>query len=380
MGLPNPGAEEEAALLEEAAARLAPLGVPLIASISADTAEGFAQAALIVARARPALIEVNISCPNVQSEHGEMFASSAEAAAEVTRRVTAAVDIPCIVKLSPNVPDIAAIARAVAKAGAAGITAINTMPGMLVDAESGAPVLDNRTGGISGPALKPIALRCVHEIAGALDIPIIGTGGVLTGLDAVEMISAGAVCVGVGSAVFYRGENAFTLIRDELALWLTERGQTLDGIRGRTRCARDASRSTNPPPVPGDSRSEADLPAGRRGMTDSLHRAARIVEKVQENAATITFVLEAAMEAAPGQFAMLVAAGHRREAFQHCRGRPADLHGLARGTVQRDAARTRPRRHAVGARPLRPRLHGWRAAGASGRRRLRRSPAALPLT
>jgi dihydroorotate dehydrogenase (NAD+) catalytic subunit len=267
MGLPNPGAEEEAALLEEAAARLAPLGVPLIASISADTAEGFAQAARIVARARPALIEVNISCPNVQSEHGEMFASSAEAAAEVTRRVTAAVDIPCIVKLSPNVPDIAAIARAVAKAGAAGITAINTMPGMLVDAESGAPVLDNRTGGISGPALKPIALRCVHEIAGALDIPVIGTGGVLTGLDAVEMISAGAACVGVGSAVFYRGENAFTLIRDELALWLTERGQTLDGIRGRTRCARDASRSTNPPPVPGDSRTGGGS-AGRETRHD----------------------------------------------------------------------------------------------------------------
>ena len=251
MGLPNPGAEEEAALLEEAAARLAPLGVALIASISADTADGFAQAAQSVARARPALIEVNISCPNVQSEHGEMFASSAEAAAEVTRRVTAATDIPCVVKLSPNVPDIAVIARAVAAAGAAAITAINTMPGMLVDAESGAPVLDNRSGGISGPALKPIALRCVHEIAGAVDIPLIGTGGVLTGLDAVEMISAGATWVGVGSALFYRGQNAFTLIRDELSLWLTERERTLEGIRGRTRCAREPGRATNPPPVPG---------------------------------------------------------------------------------------------------------------------------------
>jgi dihydroorotate dehydrogenase (NAD+) catalytic subunit len=250
MGLPNPGAEEEAALLEEAAARLAPLGVPLIASISADTTDGFAEAARIVARAHPALIEVNISCPNVQAEHGEMFASSAEAAAEVTRRVTAAVDIPCLVKLSPNVPDIAAIARAVAAAGAAGITAINTMPGMLVDAESGAPVLDNRSGGISGPALKPIALRCVHEIAGAVDIPIIGTGGVTSGVDAVEMISAGAACVGVGSAVFYRGENVFSLIRDELALWLAGHGTTLEAIRGRTRCARDAEKTTNSPPVP----------------------------------------------------------------------------------------------------------------------------------
>jgi dihydroorotate dehydrogenase (NAD+) catalytic subunit len=251
MGLPNPGAEEEAELLAEAARLLAPLGVPLIASISADTADGFAEAARIVSRAKPALIEVNISCPNVQAEHGEMFASSAAAAADVTRRVTTATGIPCIVKLSPNVADIASIARAVAAAGAAAITAINTMPGMLVDAESGAPVLANTTGGISGPALKPIALRCVHEISGAVDIPVIGTGGVLTGVDAVEMISAGAACVGIGTAVFYRGEATFALIRNELSAWLAQRGLTLAGIRGRTRCARETGKATNPPPVPG---------------------------------------------------------------------------------------------------------------------------------
>jgi len=251
MGLPNPGVEEEVSLLEEAARRLAPLGVPLIASISADTAEGFGKAAAIVARAGPALIEVNISCPNVQSDHGEMFAASAEEAAEVTRAVKSATSIPCIVKLSPNVPDIAAIARAVAAAGADAITAINTMPGMLVDAETGAAVLANRTGGISGPALKPIALRCVHEIAGAVDIPIIGTGGILSGVDAVEMISAGAACVGVGSAIFYRGQDAFALIRSELERWLEDRGLTLDEIRGRTRRARENPVISNPPPVPG---------------------------------------------------------------------------------------------------------------------------------
>ena len=251
MGLPNPGVQEEMLLLEEAARRLRPLGVPLIASISADTVEGFRKAAAIVAEAGPALIEVNISCPNVQSDHAEMFAASAEAAAEVTRAVTSATSIPCIIKLSPNVPDIAAIARAVAAAGADAITAINTMPGMLVDAETGAAVLANRTGGISGPALKPIALRCVHEIAGAVDIPIVGTGGILTGVDAVEMISAGAACVGVGSAIFYRGQDAFTLIRGELERWLEDRGLTLDDIRGRTRRARKHVVISNPPPVPG---------------------------------------------------------------------------------------------------------------------------------
>jgi dihydroorotate dehydrogenase (NAD+) catalytic subunit len=252
MGLPNPGVGEEVGLLEEAVRRLAPLGVPVIASISADTAESFGQSAEIVSRAHPALIEVNISCPNLQSEQHEMFAASAEAAANVTRCVKAATSIPCIVKLSPNVPDISAIARAVAAAGADAITAINTMPGMLVDPETGAPVLANRSGGISGPALKPIALRCVHQISSVVHVPLIGTGGVLTGQDAVEMVSAGALCVGVGSAVFYRGENTFSLIRDELAHWLQERGYScLEEIRGRTGRSRDSVSVSNPPPVPG---------------------------------------------------------------------------------------------------------------------------------
>ncbi len=133
MGLPNPGAEEEVALLRDAARMLAPLGVPLIASIAADTVDDFGRAAAIVSDAGPSLIEVNISCPNVETSHGEMFASSAGAAAAVTRQVKASTGIPCLVKLSPNVADIAAIAQAVAAAGADGITAINTMPGMLVD-------------------------------------------------------------------------------------------------------------------------------------------------------------------------------------------------------------------------------------------------------
>ena len=251
MGLPNPGAEEEVRLLREAVRRLGPLGVPLIASISGDTPESFAEAAVIVSAARPALIEVNISCPNVRSEHGEMFAASGEAAAAVTRQVKAATAIPCILKLSPNVPDIAAIARAVVEAGADAVAAINTMPSMLIDAESGAPVLANRTGGVSGPALKPIALRCVYEIAAAVRVPIIGIGGVLTGPDAVEMLSAGATAVGVGSAVYYRGQDAFSLIRGELAQWLEDRGYGgIEEVRGRALRERRGA-TTNPPPVPG---------------------------------------------------------------------------------------------------------------------------------
>jgi len=256
MGLPNPGVTEELALLREASRRLRRLGVALIASVSADTAEDFADAAARLAEAGPDMIELNVSCPNLGAEHGEMFAATPRAAAEVTARVKAATRIPCLVKLSPNVHDIGEVARAVVEAGADGITAINTMPGMLIDAASGAPVLANQTGGLSGPALKPIALRCVYDIASVVSVPIIGTGGVLSGTDAVEMISAGATAVGVGSAVFYRGGDAFSLVKDELSAWLAEHEcWSLDDIRGRAHTSRKAAVVTALPPVPGWERS-----------------------------------------------------------------------------------------------------------------------------
>jgi dihydroorotate dehydrogenase (NAD+) catalytic subunit len=251
MGLPNPGVAEEVGLLREAARRLAPLGVPLIASISADSPDDFVAAAVAVAGAGPALIELNISCPNVQAEHGEMFASSATAAAAVTRAVKAAVSLPIIVKLSPNVPDIAALARAVVQAGANAITAINTMPGMLVDPESGRPVLANGSGGISGPALNPIALRCVYEIARAVTVPIIGTGGVTEAVDAVTMLSVGATGVGVGSAIYHRGPDAFSHLVAGLEAWCEQHGVSrLEEIRGRALAAPHPRAVTNPPPFP----------------------------------------------------------------------------------------------------------------------------------
>jgi len=251
MGLPNPGVAEEIGLLREAARLLAPLGVPLIASISADSVEEFAAAAAAVAAAGPALIELNISCPNVHSTGGEMFAASAAAAAAVTKAVKTAVKLPITVKLSPNVPSIADIARAVVDAGADAITAINTMPGMLVDPASGLPVLANGSGGISGPALLPITLRCVYEIARAVGVPIIGTGGVTTGEDAVRMISVGAVCVGVGSAIYRAGPEAFTIIRSELQVWCGDHGIAgLDQIRGRALRHAQPIAVTNQPPFP----------------------------------------------------------------------------------------------------------------------------------
>lgn len=233
VGLTNPGVKDEVPLLRAAKERLAPLGVPLIASIFASTEAAFSQLAAGIAQAEPDLIEVNISCPNVGDELGTPFAGSPESAARATAAVKAAVHIPISVKLAPNVPDIARIAQAVVEAGADAITAINTMPGMLVDARAGQAVLSNRVGGLSGWSLKPVALRCVAEIRRAVEVPIIGTGGIARGIDAAEMIMAGADAVGVGSAVWKRGPEVFGLICSELEEFMQQEGyKDLRSMRG----------------------------------------------------------------------------------------------------------------------------------------------------
>lgn len=228
IGLANPGAAAEVTLLRAAREALAPLGTRLIASIFAGPPAEFGAVAATVAQAQPDLVEVNISCPNVHSEFGEPYAADADAAAEVTGHVVDALrpaGIPVIVKLAPNVPSIGRIARAVVGAGADGLCVINTMPGMLIDAESGQAILANRSGGLSGPALKPIALKCVYDVRRACpETPIIGTGGVSSGVDAVEMLMAGATAVGVGSAVYYRGPDVFSLLLHEIEEWLAGHG------------------------------------------------------------------------------------------------------------------------------------------------------------
>jgi dihydroorotate dehydrogenase (NAD+) catalytic subunit len=129
---------------------------------------------------------------------------------------------PVLVKLSPNVADIAAIARAVEAAGADGISAINTLTGMVIDVHARQPILANRIGGLSGPAIRPLAVRCVYEIYRAVEIPVVGMGGVSSGRDAVEMIMAGATAVGVGSAVYSGGVEILGHIRNEMAALMKE--------------------------------------------------------------------------------------------------------------------------------------------------------------
>ena len=235
VGLSNPGVEVMAEEIRLARQRLAPLGAPIIASIFANTIYDFGVVARYISEAQPDLIEVNISCPNLDARFEQMFATSPYVAAQVTRRVKENTKIPVIVKLSPNVEDIAKVAREVEAAGADAITAVNSLgPGLLLDIETGRPVLANRWGGVSGPAIRPIAVKCVRDVCKAVKIPVIGTGGVTDARDAVEMILVGAMAVGIGSAVNYRGMGVFGEVAAGVAEYMRRHGYArLQDFRGK---------------------------------------------------------------------------------------------------------------------------------------------------
>jgi dihydroorotate dehydrogenase (NAD+) catalytic subunit len=202
--------------------------VPLIANIIAESVENYGETAEAILPLKPDFLEVNISCPNIEDEFGRPFACSAPDAAAVTKAVKkVSKKTPVFIKLSPNVDNIGAIATACAKAGADGFTVINTVgPGMAIDLRSRMPILANKVGGLSGPGIKPIAVKCVADVYAATDgkLPIIGTGGVYTGEDALELMLAGASLIGVGTAVGDRGVDVFKKICDEMQLWCTNEG------------------------------------------------------------------------------------------------------------------------------------------------------------
>ena len=198
IGLQNIGID---AILKDVSPIWATWRVPVIANIAGESVADYAELARrLDGVAGVSGIEVNISCPNV--ENGLDFGVEPRAAAEVTHAVRRQTDLPLIVKLSPNVTDIVSMATAVADAGADAVTLINTFPAMRIDVANRRPALGWGSGGLSGPALKPIALRMVYQVAKALDIPIIGCGGVMCGEDAVEFLMAGASAVQVGTATF----------------------------------------------------------------------------------------------------------------------------------------------------------------------------------
>lgn len=213
-------------------------GARVIASIWGRSVAEFADAAARVAPVREQLIalELNLSCPNVE-HHSAMFAHDPVATAEVVTAAKSAVnDLPVFAKLSPNVADVVPVARAATDAGATALTLVNTVLGFAIDAETRAPVLARGVGGYSGPPIKPIALRVVHEVHEALpEVPIIGTGGVNKGVDAVEMLLAGATAVGVGTATFAEPRACLRVLA-ELTQWCEHRGITrVSELRGALR-------------------------------------------------------------------------------------------------------------------------------------------------
>jgi len=199
IGLQNPGL---ASVLAEELPFLQAYDVPVIANVAGSTFEDYVYVSDHLSTAPNVhALELNISCPNVKSG-GIAFGTDPEMAFELTRQVKAVSEVPVYVKLSPNVTDIVAIAKAAASGGADGLTMINTLLGMKIDLKTARPVLANETGGLSGPAVKPLAVRMVYEVSREVDIPIIGMGGIMTAEDAVEFLYAGASAVAIGTANF----------------------------------------------------------------------------------------------------------------------------------------------------------------------------------
>lgn len=214
IGLQNKGVE---ALIRDEAPRWAGWRVPVIVNIAADTVEDYAELAhRLDDIPGVSALEVNISCPNVASGCME-FGSNAASAAGVTAAVRKSTSLPIIIKLTPNTSDVAVIAQAVAAEGADAVSLINTLKGLAIDIHKRRPLLANVTGGLSGPAVKPVALAMVYAVAASVGIPVVGGGGIMTAEDALEFIMAGASAVEIGTATFVNPRASLDI---------------LDGIRG----------------------------------------------------------------------------------------------------------------------------------------------------
>ena len=222
VGLSDAGFEKACAELGD---YLPKRKAPLILNIVGGAATDFLEMAEKIEKlpALPDAVEVNLSCPNVESDFGKPFACDLRAAEKLTKQVRKKIPahIPLIAKLSPNVQSIAEIARAVEAAGADAICAINSAgPGMRFNIDLRAPILANRTGGVSGPAIFPIAVKAVFDIYAAVKIPILGTGGINSGRDALELMMAGARICGVGTAIYYFGDEFWEMAKNEMCDWL----------------------------------------------------------------------------------------------------------------------------------------------------------------
>jgi len=232
VGLSNPGVDE---MVNEIKLFREQCSAPLFASIFGRTIAEYGEVTKKVVQANPDLIEVNISCPNVRSEFGKPFGESFDDTAQITQIVKKnAKNIPVSIKLGPHGPGVGRLAKTCQENGADAITAINTAgPGMIIDINVRKPVLSNKTGGVSGPAILPIAVKSVYEIYQNVSIPVIGTGGVTQWQDAVQMILAGASLIGIGTAVYYEGIEVFKKINQGIAAYLGQKGlNSIEDLRG----------------------------------------------------------------------------------------------------------------------------------------------------
>lgn len=228
IGLQNVGVER---FLDEKLPALRALGRPIIVSVGGRTAEEFEAVVRRLETAEGiAAYELNVSCPNVK-EGGLEFCQRPASAAAVVARARGATRRPLWAKLSPNVTSIGELGRACAEAGADALTAVNTFVGMAVDLERRASVLPGGTGGLSGPAIRPLALARVHEVVRAVSVPVIGVGGIRTGRDALEFLLVGATAVQIGTSLFLRPDQGSRVV-EEIARFLAERG--CDSVRAWT--------------------------------------------------------------------------------------------------------------------------------------------------
>ncbi|RLF36323.1 MAG: dihydroorotate dehydrogenase [Thermoplasmata archaeon] len=219
IGLSNPGVDN----FEDEIKILKKMKIPVIGSIFGSTTEEFVKVASKMENYGVDALELNMSCPHAKG-YGLEIGSKPELVKKITFNVKKTVDIPVFVKLSPNLTDIVAIAKAAEKGNADGIVAVNTVKAMKIDINLRKPVLSNRIGGYSGKAIKPIGIRCVYEISKNIDIPVIGVGGITTGEDAIEYFMAGAHAVQIGSGVYYRKIDVFRKINTEIKNWMRNNG------------------------------------------------------------------------------------------------------------------------------------------------------------
>ena len=220
MGLPNPGIQE---FVQEIRKAKAALRVPLIVSVYGFSADEYATVAGRAVAAGADAIELNVSCPHVK-ETGSEIGQSSQVLIQVVRKVKHTINKPVFVKLSPNVTSIEEIAEAAANAGADALTIMNTVKAVAIDAETMMPILANKTGGLSGPAVKPIALRHVYSVYERIKVPIIGCGGISNWQDAVEFLLAGASAVQIGTAISAIGPAVFEKVAHGISKYLKRKG------------------------------------------------------------------------------------------------------------------------------------------------------------